>query len=71
MTSDFALDVDKNSSKVSPNPKIAQNSVRAYCLALLSDAACFRMVLDSISRRDTITGESLIDLDSGQFVNRQ
>ena len=35
MTSDFAL----NSPNVAPNPKIMQNSVRAYCFALLSDAA--------------------------------
>ena len=29
-----------NSPKVAPNPEIVQNSLRAYCLALLSDAAC-------------------------------
>ena len=28
------------SPNVAPNPKVVQNSVRAYCLALLSDAAC-------------------------------
>jgi len=40
MTSNFAPEVaEMNSSKVAPNPQIAQNSVRAYCLALLSNAA--------------------------------
>ena len=28
------------SPNIAPNPKIVQNCVRAYCLALLSDAAC-------------------------------
>jgi len=41
MTSDFAPEV----AKYPQNPQIAQNgdlnSVWAYCLALLSDAACF------------------------------
>jgi len=41
MTSDFAPEVAKiNSPNEAPNSKIVQNSVRAYCLALLSDAAC-------------------------------
>ena len=40
MTSDFAPELAKQ-PKGSPKPKIVQNSVRAYCLALLSDAACF------------------------------
>jgi len=30
-----------NSPKCSPKPQVVQNSVRAYCLALLSDAACW------------------------------
>jgi len=29
-----------NSPNVAPNSKVVQNSVRAYCLTLLSDAAC-------------------------------
>jgi len=41
MTSDFALQVD--SPNVASNPQIVQNSVRAYCLALLRDAVvCIR-----------------------------
>jgi len=44
MTSDFAQEVAKYPPKVDPNPKIAQNSVRAYCLALSSDAACLMRV---------------------------
>ena len=35
MTSDFAPEVDKYPQKYSRKSKIAQNSVRAYCLALL------------------------------------
>jgi len=40
MMSDFAPVCKLNSSKVAPNPKIAHSSVRAYCVALLSDADC-------------------------------
>jgi len=39
MTSNFALEVAINSPKIATNPKIAQDSVRTYCLTLLSDAA--------------------------------
>jgi len=47
MTSHFALEV-------ASNPKIVQNSVRAYCLALLSDAACWRYVALMVVQYSTL-----------------
>ena len=41
MMSDFAPEVAKY-SKSSPNPKLAQNSVQVYCLALLSMQLVFQ-----------------------------
>ena len=41
-TSDFAPELAKYPQKGAAVPKIVQNSVRAYCLALLSDAACLQ-----------------------------
>jgi len=40
MTSDVTPKLAKCPQKGAANPKIVQNSVRASCLALLSDAAC-------------------------------
>jgi len=37
-----------NSPKVAANPQIAQNTVQAYCLAVLSDAACFEKYCDVV-----------------------
>jgi len=44
MMSDFALQVAKY-PKLASDPKTVQNSAWAYCLALLSDAACYTLLL--------------------------
>jgi len=41
MTSDFVPKLAKF-RKGAANPQIVHNSVQAYCLALLSDASCFK-----------------------------
>ena len=57
MTSDFAPELAKY-PKGAANPKIVQNSVPAYCLALLSDAACFYRNLTDVALKGARTRAS-------------